>query len=437
MSSIRFENQLDVTGHRIATASSHRAGVRSIDGPVTTTCVGPVSTTCVGSGSTRCDGSGSTTHVGVGLSGRVARRAAFGLAFLGVTLFSVGTAAAAEPPQAVAAADQVATTATSVIPAGDDSPTSGTAVSVPAGLKPLLKSGGNPTSIEQLRLLENQQQRVSESARNCTVSVRIGPAQGCGVIITDTGYVLTAAHVAMRPGKRAEILLSDGRSVRGTTLGMNRHVDGGLIRINPGQNEDQPWPHATLGSSADLAVGMWCVATGHPGGYDQERGPVTRVGRILQVREGAITTDCALIGGDSGGPLFDLEGKLIAVHSRIGNDVADNLHVPVDHYDSSWDRLANGEAWGYLPGFRPVLGVTGQPDLDEARIEQVRPGSPAESAGLQPEDVVVRFGDTPITNFESLRAAVADTMPGERLALLIRRDDQRLRVDVEIGRADD
>lgn len=364
------------------------------------------------------------------------RLAAFGLAVLGVTLSSAGTAAA-EPPRAVAAPDQVATTTTAVFPASEGSASSGTAVSVPADLKRLLKTGGNPTSIEQFRLLEIQQQRVSDSARNCTVSVRIGPAQGCGVIITGSGYVLTAAHVAMRPGKRAEILLSDGRSLRGTTLGMNRHVDGGLIRIDPDQNEGKPWPHATLGTSANLAVGMWCVATGHPGGYDRDRGPVTRVGRILQVREGAITTDCALIGGDSGGPLFDLEGKLIAVHSRIGNDVADNLHVPVDHYDSSWDRLANGEAWGYLPGFRPVLGVTGQPDLDEARIVQVRPGSPAEAAGLRPEDVVVRFGETEITDFESLRSAVADTMPGERLSLLIRREDERLRVDVEIGRADD
>ena len=421
-----MKDQLDLSGWRRGAEYRLVAGLRLRRGTSSTR--PPASAACVGAD-------------GGGLPREIARLAAFGLAIGAATLLSVGvsagTASAAEPPRAVAASDQVATTSAAIIPATNDSPTSGTTVSVPAELKPLLDSGGNPTSIEQLRLLEQQQQRVSESARSCTVSVRIGPAQGCGVIITETGYVLTAAHVAMRPGKRAEILLPDGRSVRGTTLGMNRHVDGGLIRIDPGQNEEKPWPHATLGTSADLAVGMWCVATGHPGGYDQERGPVTRVGRILQVREAAITTDCALIGGDSGGPLFDLEGKLIAVHSRIGNDVADNLHVPVDHYDEHWDRLANGEAWGYLPGFRPVLGVTGQPDLEEARIVQVRPGSPAESAGLQADDVIVRFGDTRITDFESLRSAVADTMPGERLSLLIRRDDQRLRVDVEIGRADD
>ena len=180
------------------------------------------------------------------------------------------------------------------------------------------------------------------------------------MIITDTGYVLTAAHVAMRPGKRAWVTLWDGRHVEATTLGMNREVDAGLIRIDPGQNRGQAWPHATLGTSDNLVPGMWCVATGHPGGYDKKRGPVTRVGRILMVKPESIYTDCALIGGDSGGPLFDIAGRLIAVHSRIGNDVADNLHVPIDHYDEAWDRMANSQAWGYLQGFKPVLGVQGR-----------------------------------------------------------------------------
>ena len=313
----------------------------------------------------------------------------------------------------------------------------GTQVDVPDELSEIFQNGGNPGDLASLRLLERQHQRVAESAAACTVSIRIGPAQGGGVIITETGYILTAAHVAMRPGKRAQILLSDGRVVRGTTLGMNRHVDAGLVRIDPGQNDGSPWPHATLGSSEDLRVGMWCVATGHPGGYDQSRGPVTRVGRVLQVRDDAITTDCALIGGDSGGPLFDMAGRLIAIHSRIGNDVADNLHVPIDHYDHSWDRLARGEAWGYLPGFKPVLGVTGNSELEEARIVEVKPGSPAESAGFRTDDVVERFGDVVISDFDSLRSAVADTMPGEQVAVRIRRDGERVRVIVEIGRADE
>jgi len=329
----------------------------------------------------------------------------------------------------------VATVSTAAKPGAVSLP--GTEVAVQESLAGLFEKGGTPDSIELLRNLEKQHQQVAARARRSTVSVRIGPAQGCGVIITKTGYVLTAAHVAMRPNKTAKVVLSNGRVVTAETLGMNRNVDAGLIRILPDQNDGDPWPHATLGSSDDLEVGMWCVATGHPGGFDRERGPVTRVGRILEIRDGAIVTDCALIGGDSGGPLFDMSGKLIAVHSRIGNDVAQNLHVPVDHYDESWDRLAARDAWGALPGFRPVLGVTGSTETDLARIIDVKPGSPAEAAGLRSQDIVEEFGDVDISDFASLRDAVADTMPGERIAVWIRRGDELIKVMVEIGRADE
>lgn len=313
----------------------------------------------------------------------------------------------------------------------------GTTVSVATSLTRLFQDGGVPDSIEELHALEAQQQRVADAAADCTVSVKIGVAQGCGVIITESGYVLTAAHVAMRPGMAAEIFLSNGRKVQATSLGMNRNVDAGLMKINPNQNGGRPWPHASLGSSKDLVPGMWCVATGHPGGYDQQRGPVTRVGRILAVRDLAIVTDCALIGGDSGGPLFDLSGRLVAVHSRIGNDVADNLHVPIDHYAESWEQMQQSVAWGYLPGFRPILGVRGSSSAPQAIVEVVKAGSPADQAGLKPGDVIEEFGDKLITDFKSLQAAVDDTMPGERVRLLVNRDGKTRILVVEIGRADD
>ena len=312
----------------------------------------------------------------------------------------------------------------------------GTEVPLATNLTSLLSQGGVPATIEQLRELESQQRKVAAAVINCTVSVKIGPAQGCGVIITESGYVLTAAHVAMRPGKTAEIMFSDGRVVLATTLGMNRNVDAGLIKINPNQNNGRPWTHASLGSSDDLVPGMWCIATGHPGGYDRQRGPVTRVGRILAIRPTAIVTDCALIGGDSGGPLFDIAGQLIAVHSRIGNDVADNLHVPIDHYATSWERMQRSETWGALPGFKPVLGVTGSQSAPEAVVELVRAGSPADSAGIIPGDIIEEFGDQSISDFEALKAAVADTMPGERVRVLVNREGKRRMLNVEIGRAD-
>ena len=314
-------------------------------------------------------------------------------------------------------------------------PVAGTMVSLATELTSLLNEGGVPETLEQLKKLERQQQKVAAAAIACTVSVQIDVAQGCGVIITESGFVLTAAHVAMRPNQRAEITLSDGRMVTATTLGMNRNVDAGLIKIDPNQNDGKPWPHATLGTSKNLTPGMWCVATGHPGGYLPGRGTVTRIGRILSVRPGAIVTDCALIGGDSGGPLFDIAGRLIAVHSRIGNDVADNLHVPIDNYDFSWKRLNQGDAWGFLPGFRPVLGVQGASE-GVARVVSVTQGSPADQAGIEAGDIIELFGQVVISDFAALKAAVADTMPGERVRVLLARDGQRIRLNVEIGRAE-
>lgn len=314
---------------------------------------------------------------------------------------------------------------------------SGTQAAVPTQLTSLLESGGVPKTLDGLELLQRQVRLITSSAEACTVAVQIGPAQGCGVIITGTGYVLTAAHVAMRPEKTARLTLPDGRTITATTLGMNRSVDAGLMRINPGQNAGQPWPHASLGSSDNLRAGMWCIATGHPGGYDQGRGVVTRVGRILAVGDDAIVTDCALIGGDSGGPLFDLGGRLIAIHSRIGNDVADNLHVPINHYDTSWEEMASGKAYGYLPGFKPVLGVRGNNESQTAEILAVSPGSPAGSAGIEVGDVIEVFGDHRITDFQSLKDAVGDTMPGERVKVWLRRNGRSLPFMVEIGRMDD
>lgn len=350
-----------------------------------------------------------------------------GVLVLGFSLAATGRLDAQSP---ISSADVLAMPSEDLI----SQSRSGTKLSVPEEIADLATFGGVPQSLSQLRALEAQQRRVAQLATECTVSVQIGPAQGCGVIITASGYVLTAAHVAMRPGESANIRMSDGSVVRARTLGLNRNVDAGLLKIEPGQRSS--WPHASLGTSEDLIAGMWCIATGHPGGYDIGRGPVTRVGRILEAQPSSLVTDCALIGGDSGGPLFDLGGRLIAVHSRIGNDVSENLHVPIDNYASSWKRMQKGESYGYLPGFRPTLGVRGSKQSDNAVVESVRAGSPAESAGLRAGDVIERFGKKTILDFQSLRAAVADTMPGERVELWVRRDGTSRTVRVEIGRAD-
>ncbi|RMF40229.1 MAG: PDZ domain-containing protein [Planctomycetota bacterium] len=342
------------------------------------------------------------------------------------------------PPMAGAASSSAATNRS-------DSPDGATYVALRPGLEDVF-GGREPMSVDELRLLAAQQSDVAAAIEAVTVNVQQGPAQGSGVIITPDGFVLTAAHVAGAPGREAWVVLPDGSRVRAETRGVNRDKDAGLLKIV--EQRSEPWPHATLGESGTLREGQWVIAAGHPGGWKQQRGVVIRVGRILSIARGPVRrgspdrsphtlfTDCALIGGDSGGPLFTLEGKLVGIHSRIGTDVVDNMHVPIDVYAESWDRLVRNEAWGVLPGYQPVIGVSGTRNDDRPLIASVVQGGPAHRAGLEPGDLVLAVDGVKITTFAELRLAVENHMPGDVLRLRIQRGDQILQLPVTVGIAE-
>jgi len=286
-----------------------------------------------------------------------------------------------------------------------------------------------------------QQSLVAKAIEKVTVNVQQGSAQGSGVIISADGYVLTAAHVAGGADRPATVVLSDGTRVRARTLGMNRDKDAGLLQIL--DQREGGWPHATLGKSSELKVGQWCIASGHPGGWKAARGAAIRVGRILSISRNrddgeahTLFTDCALIGGDSGGPLFTLEGKLIGVHSRIGTDVVDNMHVPIDVFATSWDRMARKEVWGVLPGFQPVIGVVGAKRDERPVISSVMAGGPADRAGILAGDLVLSVDGVKITTFEELRLAVQASTPGDIMLLVVQRGEDVLRMPVTIGVAE-
>jgi len=298
-------------------------------------------------------------------------------------------------------------------------------------------SGGAPGSSSDLMAMQDHLQMLSDKVIPTTVAVQVGAAQGSGVIVSPDGYILTAAHVVGEPGRRAMVILHDGRRVPGKTLGVFRTIDAGLVKIQaaPSDLGRQDWPHAEMGESKELQPGQWCLATGHPGGFQSARTPVVRLGRILSIKpDAAITTDCTLVGGDSGGPLFDMKGNVIGVHSRIGGPLTLNLHVPVGAYRESWDRLVAAEEWGFLPGNEPFIGVVGENDSLVAKISRVYPGAPADKAGVQPGDVITKIGDQPITTFESLKAFVESQKPGARVNLEVLRADGVVKLDLTIGR---
>lgn len=305
-----------------------------------------------------------------------------------------------------------------------------------------INRGLPPESLKELKLLEAQQSQVAKKIDQVTVNVQQGAAQGSGVIITPDGYVLTAAHVAGNKDREAWLYLSNGTRVKARTLGMNRNKDAGLLKIEEGQRST-PWPFATLGRSRNLDIGQWVIAAGHPGGWDAARGSVVRVGRVLKMRfesknrekrvAHTLWTDCPLIGGDSGGPLFTLKGELVGIHSRIGTEVEDNMHVPIDVFDESWDRMANSEVWGTLPGYTPIIGINGPEKDDVPIIEGIVPSGPAARAGLAVGDIVRTIDGVRITTFSEIIMAVEARMPGDVMTLTIKRGESFLRVQVVVG----
>ncbi len=311
-----------------------------------------------------------------------------------------------------------------------------TSVDLEPGLGRILK-GSEPRNQADWISLEKQQTKVAEKVNLVTVNLQHGTTQGSGVIITGEGYILTAAHVAGRPNQTIRITLHDGTRVEGVTMGVNRDMDAGLVRITKVRDTAvDPWPHASLGASSNLQEGQWVIATGHPGGWMPDRPAVVRIGRLLKKIPSTLVTDCSLIGGDSGGPLFDLEGKLIGIHSRIGVEVDDNMHVPVDVFDESWTRLVRNEAWGSLPGFKPAIGVRGASDEESeksCKISRVEPKGPADKAGIRAGDVVLKFDGQPVQNFDELKSAVESVTPGEQVTVEIQRDGKRLSLRLIVG----
>jgi serine protease Do len=293
-----------------------------------------------------------------------------------------------------------------------------------------------PESLQELRALQEQVRGITKKVMPAVLNVRLGMSQGSGVIISPDGYVLTAGHISGTPGRDVYLTLADGRKVKGKTLGVNRRMNSGLIKIS----DEGPWPYVEMGKSGDIKKGQWCLAIGHPGGLKPGRPPVVRLGRILDFGPVLIRTDCTLVGGDSGGPLFDMSGKVLGIHGRIGSELTANMHVPVDTYRETWDKLKAGHAWGGgtvgQPTKRndPYIGVQGDPEGANCKILEVVPGGPAEKAGIKANDVVLRFAGQKIGDFDSLRSLVQRRQVGEEVAVEVRRGDRTVVLTLVLGK---
>ena len=263
---------------------------------------------------------------------------------------------------------------------------------------------------------------------------------GSGVIVSADGLILTAAHVTQGNDEMV-VVFPDGKEARCKVLGANYERDVSLAKITTAGT----YPFSAVGDSDKLEPTTIVIALGHPGGYDVRRTPPVRIGRISSKNMGGfLVSDCTLIGGDSGGPLFDLEGKVVGIHSSISESLSFNRDAPVNAAKTDWEKLLEGKRWGTLPLDEPgrrgqrntgkaVLGAVFDPRGSEgAVLKEVQPKSPLEAAGLKAGDVLVRIGGDEMKTSDAVAAKVRQSRPGERLEVVYLRDGAEHKAQVTL-----
>lgn len=251
--------------------------------------------------------------------------------------------------------------------------------------------------IETLQLRQAGLNAALEQVTPSLVSVQDGFGAGSGVVVSGDGIILTASHVVdsrRRRPTRLNVRFPDGSEYRATLLGMNRTADAAMLKISEPYRKGSEFPHVDLGKSSELERGEWCFALGHPGGFRKERPAPVRLGRVLSVGNRTVVSDCAIVLGDSGGPLFDLSGRLIGIHSMITEVIVENRHVAIDVFRRDGDRMEDREIWGTLNSRDDDLigteffgvGIRWRSFVPE--INSIDRSSPAYRAGIRIGDVL-------------------------------------------------
>lgn len=264
---------------------------------------------------------------------------------------------------------------------------------------------------------------------------------GSGFIISDDGYILTNHHV-VNSADEILVSLTDKREFKARLIGSDKDTDIALIKIESGE-----LPVVELGRAADLKVGEWVLAIGSPFGFEQSvtAGIVSAKGRSLPDENYVpfIQTDVAINPGNSGGPLFNLDGEVVGVNSQIysrsGGFMGLSFAIPIELAMNVAEQL---KTQGHVT--RGYLGVYIQDVTREladsfqmkrprgALVSKVIADSPAQQAGLQVGDIILRFNGQEIDRSSQLPPVVAASpvnMPAE--AEILRNGTRRV-VEVNV-----
>jgi serine protease Do len=269
---------------------------------------------------------------------------------------------------------------------------------------------------------------------------------GSGFIVDPSGFVVTNNHV-VKNGKDIKVTLQDGTSLSAKVVGTDAIADLAVLKVDAGH----PLPAVQFGDSAKTRVGDWVVSVGNPFGLGGTvtAGIVSANGRDVPSEEHSayvdyLQIDAPINQGNSGGPTFNEEGKVIGINTAIyspngGGSVGIGFAIPANIAKPIVDQL---EKSGSVT--RGWLGVQMQPitpDMEDALgltstngviVADVVHDGPAAKAGLKSGDVIVGFGDQPVKSTHELALAVGNTKPGQSVPTKVLRDGKEQTITVAI-----
>ncbi len=264
---------------------------------------------------------------------------------------------------------------------------------------------------------------------------------GSGFILSADGYILTNAHVVDHADK-ITVRLTDKREYSAKVIGADKRTDVAVLKI-----EAASLPTVKVGDPDKLKVGEWVIAIGSPFGFDSSvtAGIVSAKGRALPQDNFVpfIQTDVAINPGNSGGPLFNMNGEVVGINSQIytrsGGSMGLSFAIPIDVAMQVSDQLRSS---GTVT--RGRIGVTIQEMTRElaesfglagsggALISSVEKGGPADKAGIEASDVILKFNGHEVKNSTDLPRMVAATRPGSRVKVELWHKGAIKQVTVEI-----
>ncbi len=267
---------------------------------------------------------------------------------------------------------------------------------------------------------------------------------GSGVIVSSDGTILTNEHVVDNAEKVEVSVPGHRKRYPARVIGTDRQTDIAVLKIDV----DEPLPAAKLGRADTLRVGQWVLAIGNPYGLEGtvSFGIVSAKGRNLEiphVLNDFIQTDAMIDHGSSGGPLVDLDGRVVGINSR-GQGRGIGFTIPIETALQVRGQLeAGGIERGFLgitmqPMDRELADYFGTPDLTGVIVNSVVEDSPAARAGLRAGDIITHWAGTEIEaeqeeDLGNFQRMVASTVPGEEIALRIRRAGEAETLAIGIG----